>query len=269
MIRVAMMLGALAMTLAAGAMGAEYQVIEEDSAIRIVTPQLEAAVRKTGYVSGVAAGSLVDKKTGFHDPGFGLDIVDFILEPGDERAGAGGARPAPPLRAPATSITASRRKQFIEGPQICTQAKPARRPRSFAAATSWPCASRYHVPQARRPGPQDRAPKWTQLLVFPVGERYFLSRWTASTRSTPATRCSCASTCRATSSTKQGDTFRQHLPELPRADSRPSEFLRELSRPTQKFNYRRDTNKQPQRFVRAYQLRDPGDRQATGPGWRA
>ena len=50
-----------------------YTVTETDSEIRIDTPALQAAVRKKGYVSGVAAGSLVDKKTGFSDPGYGLD----------------------------------------------------------------------------------------------------------------------------------------------------------------------------------------------------
>jgi len=47
--------------------------------IRITTDKLEAAVRKRGYVSGVAAGSLVDKQTGAHDLGYGLDIVDWIM----------------------------------------------------------------------------------------------------------------------------------------------------------------------------------------------
>ena len=46
----------------------------------ILTPHLEAAVRKKGYVSGVARQSFLDKKTGFRDPGFGLDIVDWLLE---------------------------------------------------------------------------------------------------------------------------------------------------------------------------------------------
>jgi len=63
---------------------ADYEVTEGEETIRIVTPQLEAAVRKKGYVSGVAAQSMLDKKTGFRDPGFGLDIVDWIMEPGSE-----------------------------------------------------------------------------------------------------------------------------------------------------------------------------------------
>ena len=65
---------------------ADYQVTENDEEIKIVTPQLEAAVRKQGYVCGVAAQSLLDKKTGFRDAGFGLDIVDWIMEPGSDEA---------------------------------------------------------------------------------------------------------------------------------------------------------------------------------------
>ena len=60
----------------------DYRVTENDKQIRISTLQLEAVVVKRGYVSGVAAQSFLDKSTGFRDPGFGLDIVDWIMEPG-------------------------------------------------------------------------------------------------------------------------------------------------------------------------------------------
>ncbi len=36
---------------------------------------IEATVEK-GYVTGVAAGTFLDKKSGFRDAGYGLDIVD-------------------------------------------------------------------------------------------------------------------------------------------------------------------------------------------------
>ena len=38
------------------------QVTQNDDEIRIKTPQLHAAVRKRGYVSGVAGGSFVDRR---------------------------------------------------------------------------------------------------------------------------------------------------------------------------------------------------------------
>ena len=50
------------------------------------TSTLHAAIQKKGYVSGVARQSFVDKKTGFRDAGFGLDIADWIMEPGSDEA---------------------------------------------------------------------------------------------------------------------------------------------------------------------------------------
>ncbi|MCA9269707.1 MAG: hypothetical protein KDA41_14605, partial [Planctomycetales bacterium] len=72
--------------LAAASFGhaADVEIVEDDNEIRIDTPHLAAVVRKTGYVSGVAGGSFLDKQTGFRDRGFGLDIVDWIMEPGSD-----------------------------------------------------------------------------------------------------------------------------------------------------------------------------------------
>ncbi len=67
----------------------EYQVTESEDQIRITTPDLEVAVRKKGYVSGVAAQSFLDKKTGMRDAGFGLDLVDWIMELGERPVRAG------------------------------------------------------------------------------------------------------------------------------------------------------------------------------------
>ena len=64
----------------------KHHVTEDDERIAIVTPQLSAAVKKRGYVSGIEAGSLIDVKTGQHDLGYGLDIVDWIMEPGSDAA---------------------------------------------------------------------------------------------------------------------------------------------------------------------------------------
>ena len=48
--------------------GADDRVRQTDDEITIVLPDLEAAVRKRGYVTGVAAQSFLDKRTGFRDP---------------------------------------------------------------------------------------------------------------------------------------------------------------------------------------------------------
>src|SRR5260221_6395085 len=63
---------------------ADDRIRETDGEINISLPQLEAVVRKQGYVTGIAAQSLLDRATGFHDAGFGLDIVDWIMEPGSD-----------------------------------------------------------------------------------------------------------------------------------------------------------------------------------------
>src|SRR5687767_3761743 len=65
---------------------AQVTIQETDQRITLSTPELQAAVNKRGYVTGIAGGSFVDKKTGFKDAGFGLDIVDWIMEPGSDEA---------------------------------------------------------------------------------------------------------------------------------------------------------------------------------------
>jgi hypothetical protein len=101
---------------------ADYAVTEKDDQINIVTPDLEAAVRKKGYVSGVAAQSFLDKKTGLRDAGFGLDIVDWIMEPGSDEAYRSQLHRE--LVYPFGNLFHGKQpKRSIEGPQICTQAR--------------------------------------------------------------------------------------------------------------------------------------------------
>ena len=61
-------------------------VTDTETTLRIETPDLSAAVNKKGYVTGIQAGTFIDRKTGAHDLGFGLDIVDWIMEPGSDEA---------------------------------------------------------------------------------------------------------------------------------------------------------------------------------------
>ena len=64
------------------AQAADPQVREVKDGLEIETDCLVARVNAKGYVSGVAANSLLDKKTGARDLGFGLHIMDFLLAPG-------------------------------------------------------------------------------------------------------------------------------------------------------------------------------------------
>lgn len=58
------------------------KITEQADSLLIETDQLQARIIKKGYVSGTAAGSLLDKKTGARDVGFGLHIMDFLMAPG-------------------------------------------------------------------------------------------------------------------------------------------------------------------------------------------
>src|SRR5215831_6623638 len=84
-----------------------------DAFIQIDTDALQARIRKKGYVSGIERETFVDKKTGAHDLGFGLHIMDFLMAPGWRDDGY-------PRDA---KIHGDLPKHYVEGPQICTQAK--------------------------------------------------------------------------------------------------------------------------------------------------
>src|SRR5947209_12111125 len=94
--------------------------IKQDGKQLIVeTNRYHAAIQTEGYVSGVAAGSFIDRATGSRDPGFGLLIADFLLQPGPE------SRDTPDekryqINNPYHGDIA---KRFVALPQICTQAK--------------------------------------------------------------------------------------------------------------------------------------------------
>jgi len=158
----------LAMLLAAAAVAASEAPLpraerSDDGRIRIETDRLQAEVRTRGYVSGVAAGTLVDKRTGARDRSFGLDIVDFLLGPGD-RPGNTYAFGNP--------YHGRIAKHYVEGPQICTQAKRLAaevvRGRDFVAVRQ---GFTYTDPAAGFKA----GSRWQQVLVFPMGRRYFLA----------------------------------------------------------------------------------------------
>ncbi|MHC4407143.1 MAG: hypothetical protein ACYTG0_46620, partial [Planctomycetota bacterium] len=230
---------------------AEYEVTETDEAIRIVTPQLEAAVRKKGYVSGVARQSFLDKKTGFRDPGFGLDIVDWIMEPGSDEAYRDKIAPDHIVYHFGDKVHGHQPKRAIEGPQICTRAKELHpvviRGEDFVAVRQ---QYRYHT---AAPG-RKTGSLWSQILLFPVGKRYFVSmdRIDSVNRSDAMfLRIDMPGHLRH----KRGDTFTEiylsYHGTIPAA-----EFFDDFA-PDEKFNYRRDRNEVPDRFIRAIRLRDP------------
>ncbi len=247
------------------ALAADYEVTDGDAEIRIVTPQLEAAIRKQGYVSGVAAQSLLDKKTGFRDAGFGLDIVDWIMEPGSDEAYRDQLEPELVYQS-GNPWHGQRAKRSIEGPQICTQAKQLA-PEIIRGSDFVAIRQSY---QYRTAAPGKRTgSRWTQLLVFPVGQRYFLSmdRIDAVNSSEAMfLRIDMPGHIRHT----RGDTFTEiYLSYLGGREGRrlaASEFFQDFA-PDERFLYSRDPQAIPERFIRAYRLRDPATGR-TGP-WLA
>ena len=256
---------AAALALPVAAAAAEYTVTENDQELRIVTPQLEAAVRKQGYVSGVAAQSYLDKKSGFRDPGFGLDIVDWIMEPGSDEAYRDQLGSELIYRAN-NAYHGSHAKRSIEGPQICTQARELQpevvRGKDFVAVRQ---SFKYRT---AAPGKKIGS-TWTQWLVFPAGKRYFLSM-----DRIDAVNSSDGMFLRIDLpghvKHNRGDTFEEiYLSYLGGPDGQhvsAAEFLQDFP-PDPKFNYCRGVQPLPQRFFRAIRLRDP---QSGRPGpWLA
>src|SRR5262249_12235521 len=138
------------------------RVEETDEYVQIDTDAIQAKIRKKGYVSGVAAGSFLDRKTGSRDLGFGLHIMDFLMAP--------GWRDDDYTRDP--KVHGNLPKHYVEGPTHCTQAeelKPAiTKGKDFVAVRM-----RYTF---HKPGTGYKAGStWEQTLVFQPGARYFLS----------------------------------------------------------------------------------------------
>ncbi len=227
----------------------DYTVSEAEDEIRIATPELEAAIRKKGYVTGVKAQSFVDKKTGAKDLGFGLDIADWIMEPGSDEAYR-DQLPAEMVYKFGNEYHGNTPKRSIEGPQICTQAKELHpeiiRGKDFVAIRQ---SFQYRT---AAPGKKTGS-KWTQVLVFPVGQRFFVSM-----QKIEAVNGSDAMFLRIDMpghiKHKNGDSFEEvYLSYKGRIPS--TEFATSFA-PDQKLNYRRDRDGVPERMIRGYHIRD-------------
>src|SRR5947209_7357977 len=106
---------------------AETLVVEDDTGLKITTPELEAVIRKksskgltTYAVTGVAATSFLDRKTGFREQGFGLDIVDWLMEAGSDEAYRDKLDPELVYRFN-NAYHGKIAKRSVEGPQLCTR----------------------------------------------------------------------------------------------------------------------------------------------------
>lgn len=277
-----LLFGILVLFFAAGSLLAESEknaawarVTEDDRAIKVETDMLEAVIPKKNpkhWMTGIEKGSFLDKKTGFREVGDGLMVVDWLMEAGSDEAwsdqviapdgnGVGRytwyANSTDPAQI-AYALNAhgsSHRKRMVEGPQLCHRMKPVQpeviHGKDFVAIKTT-YKFEYAAP-GRKPGSQ-----WTQLIVFPKGERYFVlmdkidsvndSEEMFLRNDTPG----CVRHV-------EGDTFSEmYLSYLsgPAGVRIPSSEFFTPFPPDLKFGYRRDTHQLPQQFIRAYHLRN-------------
>jgi hypothetical protein len=225
-------------------------VADEPDRVRIAGDALEAAVRKTGYVSGVEGGSLLDKATGARDLGFGLDVVDWLMEPGSDEAYRDQLKGDLPY-AFNNLVHGKRPKRSIEGPQICTRARkltPAVVPGKDFVAVKQDYAYTLAAPGKKA------GSRWEQTIVFPAGKRYFLSAdkvTSVNAGDALFLRIDMPGHIKH----RGGDTFSEvYLSYHGTIPAR--EFLKDFA-PDDRFLYVRDDRKLPRRFIRAYHTRDP------------
>src|SRR5580700_197576 len=143
-------------------------IVQRDSQLLIETDRYSAAINTSGYVSGVAAGSFVDIATGSRDPGYGLMIVDFLLEPGDEPPNTPKELHYPVGDAYHGNI----RKRFAALPQICTQANTL--PHEITKGEGYVAVRQWFTWNIACP-PYPAGSRWEQTLLFPDSKRWFLS----------------------------------------------------------------------------------------------
>jgi hypothetical protein len=208
----------------------------------IETDQLEAKINKKGYVSGVAQHSFLDKKTGARDAGFGLHIMDFLLGPGWKDDGYN--------RDP--KLHGNLPKHYIEGPQICTQAKQLK-PEVFKAKDYVAIKMTYTFTEAAKG--LKAGSEWEQILVFGAGQRYFFGTekiTSVNTLDNVFYRIDMPGHIKH----KNGDTFEKvylsYHGTIPASD-----FEKDFG-PDEKFLYQRKDDKIPERMIRAYQVKVDG-----------
>jgi hypothetical protein len=217
---------------------ADITLKQADDHLQIETDKLSVKIITKGYVSGTAAGGLLDKQTGARDLGFGLHIMDFLLAPGERDDGYKNDKYHGKIA-----------KHYVEGPQICTQAKELKpeiiRGKDFVAV-------RFHYTFSKPGQGYKPGSTWEQTLVFQSGLHYYLS----------AERITSVNSVDALMyridmpghvKHKNGDSFEKiwlsYEGNLP-----ASEFAKDFA-PDEKHLYQRKDGQIPKRMIRAYQVK--------------
>jgi hypothetical protein len=251
------------------------RVTENDTAIKIETDKLEAVIPKKNpkqWMTGIEKGSFLDKTTGFREVGDGLMVVDWLMEAGSDEAygdqvyapdGHGVGRytwytsETDPARRSYALMAhgSSHRKRMVEGPQLCHRMKPVQ-PEVIQGKDFIAVKTTYRYEYAA-PG-RKAGSRWTQLIVFPKGERYFvlMDKIDSVNDSEEMFLRSDVPGCVRH---EKGDTFSEmYLSYLsgPKGLRIPSSEFFTPFPPDSRYGYRRDTHKTPEHFIRAYHLRD-------------
>ncbi|MGQ9607882.1 MAG: hypothetical protein ACUVWN_01140 [bacterium] len=253
------------------------KVNEDEYSIKIETDKLEAVVPKKNpkhWMTGIEKGSFLDKTTGFREIGDGLMVIDWLMEAGSDELygdqviapdghGVGrytwyGNESDPDKRYYALMAHgSSHRKRVVEGPQLCHRMKPVQpeliRGKDFVSVKT---TYKYEYPAPGRKAGSE----WTQLIVFPKGVRFFflMDKIDSVNDSDEMFLRGDVPGCVRH---EHGDTFSEiYLSYLsgPRGICIPSSEFFTPFPPDLKFNYRRDTHRIPEHFIRAYHLRDKG-----------
>ncbi|HEX4591772.1 MAG TPA: hypothetical protein VH120_17680 [Gemmataceae bacterium] len=214
-----------------------------DGFVLIDTDRLQARINSRGYVSGIAAGSFLDKQTGARDLGSGLHVMDFLLAPGWRDDGY--------ERGP--KVHGNLPKHYVEGPQLCTQAKELTpevlRGDGFVAV-------RLRFTYSKPGNGYKAGSTWEQTLVFQPGVRFVLS----------AERVTCVNDVEnlfyridMPGHVKHHgeDTFSKVYLSYLGKPIPASEFNKDFA-PDAKYLYQRKEGRIPQRMIRAYQVKMNG-----------
>ncbi len=219
----------------------------DGAVIHIETDYLQAEIRTEGYVSGVAAGTLLDKTTGARDLGSGLSIVDFLLEDGEDEPDA------PHAYHSGDAYHGNITKRFVELPQICTKARKlpfevvesSGQSRKFIAVRQW-----YNwtiATRGREPGSL-----WEQILIFPEDTRYFFSAdrvTSVNTVKNLALRVDMPGHLKHDRGDSFSEIYLSYHGVIPN-----TEFLEDFP-PDARFRYVRHRDPLPERMIRAYKTR--------------
>ncbi|HUV65246.1 MAG TPA: hypothetical protein VMW24_15225 [Sedimentisphaerales bacterium] len=240
---IAILLLGSALSLGSGAAAMPQAKRGEDDRILIVTDCLKAEVWPTGYVTGIKAGTFVDRRTNARDNSFGLDIIDFLMGPGAE----GGL----PYEF-GNKVHGNIAKHYVELPQICTSAGQI--DARIISGTDFVAVRQSWKWTEAAPGYQPGS-AWEQTIIFPRGHRYFFSSdRVQSINKVENLFLRTDLPCHIKH--KKGDTFEEIY--LSYAGRIPADAFTEDFAPNERYLYQRAVSPIPTRMIRAYKIRGQG-----------